>query len=158
MRPLVYLVLIVAACLLLRGALLTQPAWAGPACPERAQDGRYRERLLPGESRTYLLDLAGHSRLKVRFQGSAAGLGLQVEDADGDRLRSQRLEDLPRLGRAWRGLLNPGDARRTVRLTVHRSGGLAVHRAVRHRPAPGQADEPLEPGSYALDLIRDALP
>lgn len=158
MRPLIYLLLTGTACLLLQGAFLARPAWVAPARSQVAADGRYCQSLLPGESRTYVLDLAGHSRLQVRFQGSGSGLGLQVEDADGDRLRNQRLEDLPRLGRAWRGLLNPGDTQRTVRLTVHRPGGLAVHREVRHRPGPGQGDDPLEPGAYALDLIRDALP
>ncbi len=156
MRPLVYLLLVGAACLLLQGAFRARPAWAVPARSEPAGDGRYRQSLLPGESRAYVLDLAGHSLLKVQFQGTGAGLGLRIEDTEGDRLRSQRLEDLPRLGRSWRGVLNPGDAPRTVRLIVHRSGGLAEHREVRRRS--GRADEPADAGSYALDLVRGALP
>jgi len=151
-RSLVYLLLVAAACLLLPGALWPRPGWEVASQARAAEDGRYRQRLLPGESRTYVLDLAAHSLLKVQFKGAGAGMGLRIQDA-GDG-RSLRLEDLPGGGRSWRGLLNAGDAPRSLRLTVHRAGGLGVHREVRR--ACGPLEEPA--GTYDLELVRDALP
>lgn len=163
MRPFIYLALVGAACLMLllplRAALVPAPGWAPPAQAVMAREGRYTQILKPGETRTYVLEMAGHSLLKVQFSGS--GLGLRIEDGDGTVLGAV---DPARNQQRPLGVVNSGGTARTLYLTVYRNGEPSHRRLVlpkgeseRHltaeEPSPGAG-----PATYALELARDAMP
>lgn len=165
MRPFIYLALVGAACLMLllplRAALAPAPGWAASPQAVMAREGRYTQNLRPGETRTYVLEMTGHSLLKVQFSGSGSGFGLRIEDGDGTVLGAV---DPTRTQPRSLGVVNPAGTAQTLYLTVYRNGEPSHRRLVRPKgegerqlspeePAPGASQ-----GTYALELARDAMP
>jgi hypothetical protein len=167
----IYMALVGAACMLLllplRGALGSAPTWAVSPRVVMAREGLYTYDLLPGESRTYVLEMAGRSLLKVRFSGSGNGLGLRIEDGEGAKVGAMALDD-PSTPRDHRlGVVNSAGTAQTLYLTVFRSGEPARRRLVQPKSesAPrfyaGNVDVPLpgvSQGTYSLELARDSFP
>ena len=162
MRPLIYVSLLGAALLLLllplRGELIPHAAWVEAPQAVMAREGRYAQDLLPGETRTYVMEMAGCSLLKVRFSGSGWGLGLRIEDGEGNLMQS--VAPAPAQDRQL-GVMNPAGIARTLYLTVFRSAGPGHRRLVQSRGngQPGPAEFlPVRDGSYALEMSREVLP
>lgn len=157
MRPLLYLALLgLAGALLLplRGGLSPAPLWVGAQQPVLAREGTYRQRLAPGEMRTYLLELAAGGVLKVRFRGP--GLGLRVEDAEG---RTVEAAEAQPDGTRRVGVANSSGTLQTLYVTVSRPGLGHLHQP-RPLPRDGRAGAlaALGDGTYALELARAARP
>jgi hypothetical protein len=160
-RPFVYMLLVGAACglllLPLRAALASAPAWTTSSQAVMAREGRYTQNLGPGETRIYVLEMAGHSLLKVQFSG--AGLGLRIEDGDGKMLGAV---DAASVQPRPLGVVNPAGTAQTLYLTVYRKGESAHRHALRHdgdrRRAADELSASGPPGEYALELARDVMP
>lgn len=148
-RALLYLALLGVALLLLLVPLraVVVPAWASVPQAVMAREGRYAHSLRPGEARTYVLEVASHGRVKVRFVGSGGDLSLRIEDAEGARIETAGPGG-PKERRF--GVANPAATARTLFLTVSRAAGTVPRRAV---PAGVAAAS-----SYELDLERDTMP
>jgi hypothetical protein len=130
-----------------------------------AREGRYSQHLLPGESRTYVLEMSGRSLLKVRFSGS--GLGLRIEDGEGVQVGVVP-PSTPLTGQDRRlGVVNPAATSQTLFLTVFRSEGPGQKRLVQGsgKVAPRALAGPADmrrvggnQGTYALELTLGAMP
>jgi hypothetical protein len=167
-RAYVYLALVGAAFLLmllpLRGSVVSAPV--GSLAPQAvlAREGLYAQSLLPGESRTYVLEMAGHSLVKIRFSAAGNGLGLRLEDGEGSQVEAvETSTDRDRM----LSVVNPAVRAQTLSLTVYRAVAQA-HRSPLPHPAnpatrffPGSADALVlggSAGAYALELATETLP